>query len=488
MQIISWVATVEDFDGSSVKPTGPNATLHLRYFQPQYHKQHILLHTSSDGKEVDPKAAALAHFLRNAYPDRAIQTQAIKLADPTDLSGLLLNCRKVLEQLTSGEDEIIIFVTPGTKEMHLAWALLHLENAFKTRLLRSYPEKIIERRKRQLRKSEAEAWFEELKIESSYQAHTLLISERAQRTPTKATAAPNGHYLSAILEPVYERARQVAAHSQIHALILGESGTGKENLAKHIHQNSAQANQRFVAINCASLTDSVLESRLFGYKKGAYTGADKDTPGYFETYTDGTLFLDEIGDISPFMQQSLLRVLQEGTFTRMGETTERKTNARIIAATHRNLRERCKAGTFRWDLYYRLSVAELHLPALAEWPLAERNGLLAHLAAQASQKLNVPLRELSKEAQKVLDAYTFPGNIRELENLLTRLHIFGKGKVHPAELPDYIRNAAGEHDYTLETASRRHAHNVLKGPANGNKTQAATLLGISRNTLDRYLD
>lgn len=218
-------------------------------------------------------------------------------------------------------------------------------------------------------------------------------------------------------------------------LITGETGTGKELVARAIFRNSLRANRPFIAINCAAVTETLLESELFGHERGAYTGADKPRAGLFETADGGTLFLDEVAEMSPTAQGKLLRVLAEGEFQRVGSNLTRRADVRVIAATHRKLQEHVQKGLFREDLYYRLAVVPIHLP-----PLRERKedieALCRELSAKIAQDIKVPNRPLSPAALQKLSDYAFPGNIRELRNLLERALILGRGeKLQPEDFP-----------------------------------------------------
>ncbi|NPA39792.1 MAG: sigma-54-dependent Fis family transcriptional regulator [Thermodesulfobacteria bacterium] len=228
------------------------------------------------------------------------------------------------------------------------------------------------------------------------------------------------------MKKVYEIAKKVAPSSST-VLILGESGTGKEVLAKYIHFCSKREGP-FVAINCAAIPEELLEAELFGYEKGAFTGAVKSKPGKFEIAHKGTLFLDEIGDMSLKLQAKLLRVLQERQVERLGGNTPIKIDTRIIAATNKNLEEEVKNGNFREDLYFRLNVIPLHLP-----PLRERKEDIPLLATFFLKKIckreGIEEKEFSKEALELLKSYHWPGNIRELENFVERLVILTDKKV-----------------------------------------------------------
>ncbi len=208
-------------------------------------------------------------------------------------------------------------------------------------------------------------------------------------------------------------------------LITGETGTGKELVARAIHRSSRRADSPFVAVNCAALPETLLESQLFGHERGAFTGADRVRTGLFEAANGGTLFLDEAGEMPPALQAKLLRVLVDHEIIRVGATTPRKVDVRILVATHRNLQERVREGSFREDLYYRLAVVPIAVPALREHP-EDLPALVAHFLRQLAEDLKVPQRSISAEALDRLRSYKFPGNVRELRNILERAYILGR--------------------------------------------------------------
>jgi len=219
------------------------------------------------------------------------------------------------------------------------------------------------------------------------------------------------------------------------ALVTGETGTGKELVARAIHRNSLRAKRPFIAINCASVSETLIESELFGHERGSFTGADKLRIGLFEAAHEGTVFLDEAGELSAAAQAKLLRVLADGEIQRVGSTTTRHVDVRVIAATHRDLAKRVHEGSFREDLYYRLAVVPIHLP-----PLRQRKedipGLCAFLSTRIAQEMKVARRPLSGAALEKLMSYPFPGNIRELRNLLERAHILGQNsELQPEDFP-----------------------------------------------------
>jgi two-component system NtrC family response regulator len=280
-----------------------------------------------------------------------------------------------------------------------------------------------------------------------------------------------------------ERAMQVA-RAEAAVLIAGESGTGKEVLARGLHQLSPRHDKRFVAINCAAIPDTLLEAELFGYEKGAFTGAAKTTPGKIETADAGTLFLDEIGDLPHPLQAKLLRFLQERVIERIGSREEIAVDVRVVCATHRNLRDLIRDGGFREDLFYRLSEMVVTIP-----PLRERAGdatLLAHafvtrFGAQNSRE-KLTLRE---DALDAIEQHKWPGNIRELENCIKRATIMADSSAITAE--DLGLNTPDEGSSLNLRQIRDEAEKqaVLKVMArvDGNIAKAAELLGISRPTL-----
>ena len=218
-------------------------------------------------------------------------------------------------------------------------------------------------------------------------------------------------------------------------LISGETGTGKELVARAIHRNSPRAQRPFIAINCAAVTETLLESELFGHERGAFTGADKSRAGLFEAAHEGTLFLDEVAEMSSAAQAKLLRVLASGEIQRVGSTVTRKVDVRVLAATHRNLQERVHEGLFREDLFYRLAVFPIQLP-----PLRERKEdievLCKMLSERIAREMKVPSKPLSADALRKLESYGFPGNVRELGNLLERALILGQhSELKPEDFP-----------------------------------------------------
>jgi len=297
---------------------------------------------------------------------------------------------------------------------------------------------------------------------------------------------------SKAMHEVYDFVSRVAGRDST-VLISGESGTGKELVARAVHANSGRTNKPFVAINCAAITETLLESELFGHERGAFTGAVSQKKGKLEVAEGGTVFLDEIGELAVPMQAKLLRVLQEREFERVGGTRSIKLDVRLIAATNRDLKEASRTGTFRPDLYYRLNVVSLHMPALRERrediPL-----LAAFFAAQYGEKVKRRVAGISPEARACLQRYDWPGNVRELENAIERAVVLGSTElILIDDLPDSILEetaASGEPVSALHDGIRDAKKVLIERAieqANGNYTDAAKILGVHPNHLFRLI-
>lgn len=290
----------------------------------------------------------------------------------------------------------------------------------------------------------------------------------------------------------------LVAPSRSTVLITGESGTGKELVARALHRNSARASGAFVAVNCGAITETLLESELFGHVKGSFTGATADKRGLFEEANGGTILLDEIGETSLALQVKLLRVLQEGEVRRVGGSRSIRVDVRVLAATNRNLETEVREGRFREDLYYRLSVVTLRVP-----PLRERTEDLPLLAAHAlrlAREAGARAATISEEALALLNSYDWPGNVRELENTIAHAALYARGSVITAEdLPAKIRTSTRSVEFetkgqsifkdlpSLDELERRYLIYVLQA-VGGSRTRAAEVLGIDRRTLYRMAE
>jgi two-component system nitrogen regulation response regulator GlnG len=346
----------------------------------------------------------------------------------------------------------------------------------------------------------------------------LEVTRRMREPAVVAESAPDPEVDGAIvgscpaMREVYKAIGRVAAQD-VPVLITGESGTGKELIARALYQHSKRAREPFLALNCAAIPETLLESELFGHEKGAFTGADRRRIGKFEQVSGGTLFLDEVGDMPPALQAKLLRVLQEQAFERVGGNETIRTDVRLIAATHRDLKAWSDEGKFRADLYYRLGVFTIHLP-----PLRERGDdlplLVRHYLRRFSKELGRQVQEVDPEALERLRGYPWPGNIRELQSALKQALLRASGTVLlPAFLPDlsggpgepgpgtpagtghgleaFIQQRLGPDTQDLYAEAHRQVDRVLlplvMDYTGGNQHQAARLLGIARQTLRQKL-
>ena len=303
------------------------------------------------------------------------------------------------------------------------------------------------------------------------------------------------------MQEVFRKVNKIA-NSDATILVRGESGTGKELIARAIHYNSPRKNKEMMEINCSSIPETLLESELFGHEKGSFTGAHKMMKGRFEIADGGTIFLDEIGDLSPNVQTKLLRFLQEQRFSRVGASEFISVDIRLIAATNANLEKAMEEGKFREDLYYRLNVIPIFMPALRERP-EDIGPLIEHFIEKFAEKNNKKIEGISAEAMNICLSYVWPGNVRELENAIENAVVFAEGKnLQPDDLPAYIKtqpedqrllNLAKMKDLNykdqLEYAEKMIIKKALDD-CQGNKTHAAKRLGFSvrtmRNKVNKY--
>jgi two-component system response regulator PilR (NtrC family) len=325
----------------------------------------------------------------------------------------------------------------------------------------------------------------------------------ARRGPGAETAPAGAPKMIGESAPMQKAREMIArlARSQAPVYITGESGTGKEVAARLIHIGSARADAPFVAVNCGAIPENLMESEFFGYRKGAFTGAETDRAGYLNAAQKGTLFLDEVGDLPLAMQVKLLRVIQEKKFRRLGDTAEEATDMRIISATHRSLAEQVEAGEFRQDLFYRLNVIEMRMPGLREIP-EDIPLMVSQVVERLARQNGTAAPVVSEEALLALRRYDFPGNVRELENILERAlalcsdnmvreHDLYLTQAAPKERPAALDGALGTqglplHEF-LDKVEREAIQKALEA-TRFNKTAAAKLLGITFRSLRYRLD
>ncbi len=325
--------------------------------------------------------------------------------------------------------------------------------------------------------------------------HYCLKRENQELREQNRCYQENGSFIGRSL-PIMRIRKLMAAVAgyDCTVFITGKSGCGKELVAKQIHRQSKRNDKPFVAINCAAIPENIIESELFGYVKGAFTGADRAKAGLFEAADGGTLFLDEVNNASLSMQAKLLRVLQDGTFYRMGETTTRSVNVRILAASNQHIEDLIQNGKFREDLYYRLKVIELHIP-----PLNERRDdiplLVNCLISRISARLNKPIKGVSTRVLSALMCHDWPGNVREMENLLEHMIILTEGDVIdldvlPAEIFGVHEHMGRALDYispqSLEEIEAYFIKKTLR-ETSGDRALTADILGIDKSTLWRKI-
>lgn len=469
--LISWVATNNDYlkqpdeAGNWVDRNGTNFNFH-RYCYDKYDK-HIIL-TGAKDSEPDARTESLLTELRKEFKDHTIESRYMNISDVISLEEIKTKVEGFL--ITEHKDDTIdIFFSPGTSIMQVAWYIIHNTAGLKTRLLQVRPGKYSKSKEPELL---------EIITGQSTTPYTALVREG------NLSKDKEDYLITESLAETYERANKIAQTDAVTTLITGESGTGKEHLARYIHDKSVRSSKKFVAINCSAFTDELLESRLFGHKKGAFTGASSEHTGLFEEAKGGTIFLDEIGDISPYMQQVLLRVLQQKVIMKIGENEERKIDVRIIAATNRDIIKCCRQGDFRWDLYYRLAVAELTLLPLRERPVADRERLIDFfLKAKKELFQRSKLLKLNKETRSRLLSYPFPGNVRELENTIEQLYVFNDDQATLSDLPARIVSPEEEMRLDWKSVEKIHIQKVLRFTG-GIKKKALEILGYkSINTL-----
>ena len=329
-------------------------------------------------------------------------------------------------------------------------------------------------------------------VEQSLQRDLLLAENRnlkeklQQQTPNEKIV-----FKSQPFKDVYDLAMRVTGVDS-PLLILGESGCGKELIARAVHIHSPRSQAPFLALNCAALTETLLESQLFGHVKGAFTGASSSQQGLLAAAHGGSLFLDEVGELSPALQAKLLRVLQQGEYIPVGSTRPRLANVRFIAATNKNLEDEVSAGRFREDLFYRLNVICLELPPLRDRP-DDIEPLIEHFLSKMALRLGQPRKRISTELQQILRNYTWPGNVRELENIIERCVVLATGTMlTPELLPAKFRSTVSSvatltpSSFSLRDAEALQVQRALE-ESGGNKSRAAKLLGVTRKTLDKKI-
>lgn len=478
--LISWHSYNNDFmieqrgnqkrNMGLVNEEGPTFTLHKHFWTSSKFEKHVILN-SGISKEDKSKVNLLKTELSKNFKDHSIEIKDIEISNLINVSEIFEKLQSFLAELA--DDEIEIFISPGTPAMQTAWYLLGthfkknvtlFQTTEKKYWINDKPEKII------------------VSLDSSVLPTNIVV---AQKTIEKDKTSKD-ILITESLEPIYERAKMIARTNDVGCLILGENGTGKENLSQFIHDNSNRSNKPFIAVNCAAFSDELLRSELFGHEKGAFTGADSKKIGVFEAANGGTVFLDEIGDISTKMQVSLLRVLQSKKIQPVGSTKEIDVNVRVLAATNKDIETMCEEDKFRTDLFYRLAVTELKLPALRERGKKEVIALINHFNKLLSNRFQKnDLLKISKEALERLSAYGYKGNVRELENMFIHFYTFNDKEINVSDLPKRVSESKS---ITLTLADNEKQH-ILKvfNLNKGNILTTSKSLDVHRDTLKRKL-
>jgi DNA-binding NtrC family response regulator len=470
--LVSWVAWYTDFihdPESSASLNGPNYSLHQSYYTPEKHLKHILL---SSGEEGEARSLMLAGKLEKDFPEHTIELIYLNLMDPLDFQEIKARATYALQPYQKYPLDVLI--STGTTPMRMSWLLLKLEkNEFDIHMVQSLDP---------LLATNSQAHCIDLQLETSDFAYRLELIRKQT-----AEQSPVGNlYQNDAIKAVYQQARQLALHPHASGIIGGESGSGKEKLAQYIHKESARHQHPFIAINCAGIGQDILESRLFGYRKGAFTGAEEDRKGFFEEADGGTLLLDEIGDMPSYVQQALLRVLETKCIQRVGESRERKIDVRILAASHRDLWARCEQGKFRRDLFFRLAEVELQLPSWNSFSYKDREACLHQMNLQHAQQSQRRPLKMTPELLVWFSTWTFSGNFREIKQLLSRFYILCQEEEVGLEyLPLRYRHHT-QSDLTLASMRAIHIQKVW-AYCDHNISRTARSLGIAVNTLKKDL-
>lgn len=449
----------------------------------------VVLISNSDKSETD----AYIRWL-NGIKKTYTVVHHVELTSPTNFGEIYEIDVKVIQScLSKGDEELTFHLSPGTPAMAAVWILL-AKTQFSAKLIESSKEHGVK---------SVEIPFD---ISAEFIPSLLLKSDErlekmAASLPPDAPEFENIIHCSPAMQRLIAKARLVAARS-VPVLIEGESGTGKELLARAIHNASPRCAKPFIAINCGAIPPELVESEFFGHAKGAFSGADKIRIGYFESANGGTLFLDEIGELPLAAQVKILRVLQEGEVTKVGETKAAKVNVRIVAATNRSLLNEVAEGRFRSDLFYRLAVAVLHIP-----PLRERQGdiglLIDNFLEQESQEENKLCKKISASAKNLLLSHPWPGNVRELQNTIKRASVWTISDtiqvddvrealfILDSQRSDHILDRALGEGFNIQDVigevARHYLGRAMKETA-GSKTKAAEILGLPNyQTLSNWL-
>lgn len=471
---ISWLATKNDFNKERTIQVdvekSPNYNFHRNCYKQKGYDEHIIIcsekevNNPDDGNHINNQFSSLLGSLRKDFPIHNITPQYFNISNETKDLDIIHS--KISElALKNKESELHFSVSTGNRIMQLAWSLLHTT------------EKDINSKLIQLENKE-DGWnLQTLNIKKSNDTKSAVIAAEIEK---------KGDYIreTDTLKPIYELASNYAQADtrDVSILINGESGTGKEDLATYIHSTSSRREKPYYSINCGAFNDDLLRSELFGHAKGSFTGANDDKKGYFERADGGTLFLDEIGEISTYMQQMLLRVLQNGEFQPVGSVETKKVDVKIISATNKNLKKLTEKGKFRLDLLYRLSTVKLELPPLRERGLDEIKIFLDFFINKYPEKFKTKKISLSSNCLKKLYSYSYPGNIRELQNIILGLYAKYKQKIDLDDLPKELIKDTSKTSHRADEAEKQHYIKTIKQLNELSQNAICDALGVTVNT------
>jgi len=452
---------------------GPTFSFHEHFWGESNYDKHLIINTSSSERDKRNLKNFLSE-LKREFPGRVIEIYDLLLDDVIDVVEIYTKLNTLLASYSGHQLEA--FISPGTPAMQTSWYLLGTVYKGNLRLFQTRAAKFSDEKK-------PERIYVELG--SDIFPTNVTVAQASIESPD--LGAEKKIKITKSLEPVYLKAKKIAQTDHVGCLILGENGTGKENLAHYIHSNSQRKYKPFLAVNCAAYSDELLRSELFGYTKGAFTGADKDKKGILEEAKGGTVFLDEIGDISKKMQVTLLRVLQEKKIQPVGSVKEIDIDVRIIAATNKDLEEMCEREDFRWDLFYRLAVTTLKLPPLRERGMEEIEQMINHFNIKTSEKFPDRKRlKISVDVLKKLRTYGYKGNVRELENMFIQFYTFCDDEIALTDLPSRILNNQSN-PLTLEDVKKAHILKIFKDNQQATLVDLSQILGCTRDTLRKYM-
>ena len=453
---------------------------------------HVFLFDTPNTEKISKEVESAINSL---HKECEVHIKKLSLSDPTCYDEILKGLRTFIPGIieTYADAQFFVSVASGTPQMHASWVLLTASAEFPARILHVRPPKYITKE----RPLVSELNFSSPEFPTIRYQKSTISSEEGQANVEQVINQLGIVGDHASMKRCLEVGATLAP-STAPILILGETGTGKELFAKYVHMMSGRPKDKLVSVNCAAIPDNLVESHLFGHKKGAFTGAVNDQIGKFERADKGTLFLDELGELPHQVQAKLLRVLQDGIVESIGNTKQIKTDVRVIAATNKDIRRMIRSGKFREDLYFRLNVGEISLPALRD-----RRSDIPKLALYILDKVNASIRRpkrLSTEALLRLQSHTWEGNVRDLENVIERsVRLCGSDVLKPDDLlitepisyADPFEALPTPYegfnlDDFLSSARKQLLLRALDS-SNGNQSQAARLLGVSPQAVHKFI-